>query len=241
MRVLDCSLPSPARNLALDEALLNSVERNAAPDTLRFWESAVPFVVIGTAQALHEEVYEDRCRADGIAILRRCSAGGCVLQGPGCLNFALALRTESRPEIASLHPSYDFILGAIIRAFARRGIHLETAGISDLVLHGRKVSGNAQRRRRRAILHHGTLLYRADTARMDRFLKEPLARPAYRGRRTHAQFVTALPLPPATLHAAVCEAFGAAPAIEEPLPSEMDECRELACSKYESTAWTYRR
>lgn len=241
MRALDCTLSSPALNLALDEALLNSVERGLAPETLRFWESPVFFVVIGTAQALHDEVYEDRCRGDGVAILRRCSAGGCVLQGPGCLNFALALRTEGRPEIAALHPSYNFILGAIIRAFARRGLHLETAGVSDLALEGRKISGNAQRRRRRAILHHGTLLYRADTARMDRYLKEPLKRPVYRGERTHAQFVAALPLPPAALQAVVCEAFGVGRDYGELLPSESDECRELARCKYQSDAWTYRR
>jgi len=243
MRVVDYSFRFPALNLALDEALLNGVERGGAPETLRFWESPTHFVVVGTAQALREEVHEDHCRADGVPVLRRCSAGGCVLQGPGCLNFALALRTESRPEIASLHASYDYILGALIRAFARRGLHLSAAGVSDLVQGDRKVSGNAQRRRRRAILHHGTLLYRVEAGRMDRYLKEPSRRPAYRGARTHGQFLAALPLPPAALRAVVCEAFGATvgDAGAELLDSERDECEELARSKYRTDAWTYRR
>ena len=91
MRLLDCSFQEPAMNLALDEVLLNDAEEGHSPEVLRFWESPVPFVVLGLTQRLSEEVHEDACARDGIPILRRASGGGCVLQGKGCLNYALVL------------------------------------------------------------------------------------------------------------------------------------------------------
>jgi lipoate-protein ligase A len=63
-----------------------------------------------------------------------------------------------------------------------------------LVVDGRKVSGNAQRRGRRALLHHGTLLYAFDPALAERYLREPRRRPPYRATRTHAEFMGNLPL-----------------------------------------------
>ena len=241
MRLVDVSLETPALNLALDELLLDRVEMGTWENTLRFWESAVPFVVLGTAQILHDEVFEDRCNTDAMPILRRCSAGGCVLQGPGCLNFSLALTVHRFPEIASLHESYRFILGQVIEALRPFGIVLNREGVSDLTLEGRKVSGNAQRRRRRAILHHGTMLHAPDIDGMRRYLKEPSQRPAYRGLRNHERFVTGLPLSPSAVRAALQGVF-APDAVAKPLDaSDLAACRTLASSKYERDEWTRRR
>jgi lipoate-protein ligase A len=63
-----------------------------------------------------------------------------------------------------------------------------------LAIAGRKVSGNAQRRGARALLHHGTLLYAFDARVAQRYLKEPARRPDYRGDRRHAEFLGNLPL-----------------------------------------------
>jgi len=228
-------------NLALDEVLLDSAEGGDSGRTLRFWESPAPFVVLGTGQALAEEVLEENCRADGVPILRRCTAGGCVLQGPGSLNFALALSFEACPEARTLHGSYQWVLGRLAEAFAARGLNVRLEGTCDLAIEGRKVSGNAQRRRRNAILHHGTLLYHADTAAMARYLAEPAKRPGYRGERDHGGFVTALPLNALELRACVRAAFGAKGRADQPTPSELALALALMESKYEDDAWTRRR
>lgn len=241
IRFLDISAAGPAANLALDEALLDSAEAGASGATLRLWESPAPFVVLGSAQAVHEETWEEACRNDGVPILRRCSAGGCVLQGPGCLNFSLILTFAGTPEVRSLHESYQYILGRIVDTFAARQVHLAIEGICDLALDGKKVSGNAQRRRRHAILHHGTLLYRVDSALLDRYIREPSQRPAYRGVRSHSTFVGTLPATAETLREWVRAAFGAAGPAAELLPRERDLCERLVREKYEDAAWNYRR
>lgn len=240
MRLIHYSSPDPASNLALEEVLLDEVEQGHQPDTLRFWESPVPFVVLGTAQVLAEEVHETHCLADDVPIMRRCTAGGCVLQGPGSFNYSLFLTYEAFPEVASLHASYRFILGRICDALATLGIETSHRGISDIAIGGRKVSGNAQRRRRRALLHHGTLLYRADPSALSRYLQEPADRPAYRGTRTHGDFVTALPADPVGLAGAIGTVWSAdeGTAIAR---ETMDRAAALASGKYAQAAWIRRR
>lgn len=241
MRLIDYSAPTPAENLALEEVLLERVETGAAPDTLRIWESTVPFVVLGTGQVLAAEVREEACAADNIPILRRCSAGGCVLQGPGCLNFSLALSYAAFPQAASLHESYCWVLTELARAFRLQGSHLIHEGTCDLAIDGLKVSGNAQRRKRRAMLHHGTLLYRPDVTAISLYLREPADRPGYRGHREHDAFVGHIPMAREKVWAAVVEAFEPS---SEPVPAtqeELEAMRRLAVEKYQTRAWTYRR
>ncbi len=241
MRLLDFSFQRPAENLALEEVLLEEVEQGRQPDTLRLWESPTPFVVLGTGQRLAQEVHEDHCEADGIPIMRRCTAGGCVLQGPGSLNYALFLSYERHPDVATLHGSYRHLIGGVCQALATLGIEATHEGISDIALNGRKVSGNAQRRRRRALLHHGTLLYRADMSTMARYLQEPEDRPDYRATRNHADFLTVLNTSAAALRGSIIQQFAPGSPASEVTPEEKLAAVELAERKYDSREWTYRR
>src|SRR5690242_14068944 len=98
MKHLDLTLPSPAENLAADEALLDQCEAGAEGEILRFWEPREAFVVLGYANRAALEVDLPACQAHQIGVFRRCSGGGTVLQGPGCLNYSVILRIpESGP------------------------------------------------------------------------------------------------------------------------------------------------
>jgi len=241
MRRIDYSSADPAVNLALEEVLLDEVEHGRHPDTIRFWESPAPFVVLGTGQQLATEVHEDHCAADKIPIMRRCTAGGCVLQGPGSLNFAIFLTLAKCPEVANLHQSYRHLLGVICSAMGGLGVKAAQAGISDIAIGDRKVSGNAQRRRRNAILHHGTLLYQADTEAIARYLREPADRPEYRGGRDHSEFVTVLPVDPCALKEAISVAFGCDSSLDALSPKLLARAETLAMEKYRQREWIYRR
>lgn len=238
MQAFDFTSDDPYENLALDEVLLRSAEQADDEDTLRFWESPIPFVVLGLAQRIHDEVRLEACAEDGVPVTRRCSAGGCVLQGPGCLNFTLVLAKDRHPGIETIRGSYDFILGKIAAAMGADTV--VSAGISDLAVDGRKVSGNAQRRQKRFILHHGTLLYDADIYSVKRYLNEPEDRPEYRGRRSHDDFITNLDLPRERLVSGILGQFGANECVE-PDPGLIQQSRQLAEEKYRTEAWIYRK
>jgi lipoate-protein ligase A len=184
--VIDYTCDSPEENLSFDEALLAR-----GCEALRFWESPVPFVVLGRSGKAEKEVDLAACEAAGVPVLRRCSGGSAVLVGPGCLNYTLVLSLAARPALISICQSYCSILARIAEALAMDG--LEVRG-SDILLRGRKVSGNAQRRLQGWLLHHGTLLYGLDVRLLEHVLLEPPRQPPHRQGRSHRAFVGTVPL-----------------------------------------------
>lgn len=238
MQSLDLTLPTLAENLALDEALLLEAEAADGGDLLRFWEWPAPAVVLGAGCRLAEDVDEAACRADGVPILRRASGGGTVLQGSGCLSYSLILAYDRAPELGAIRPSYTFILERVRDALADLLPGIEVAGISDLVASGWKFSGNAQQRKRLALLHHGTLLYDFDVALVGRYLRMPARQPAYRRSRDHAAFLRNLPTTAPKLKRRLRGAWAASDERTDWPKSIMDQ---LVADKYARPEWTRRR
>lgn len=195
MQFLDCTFESPAENLACDEALLDLCEDASGGEILRFWEPKTYFVVLGYSNKMRTEVHLDSCRQDKILILRRASGGGTVLQGPGCLNFSLILQINGSRELKNISTTNRLVLERHQKALSGLRSGIEVRGISDLALGDMKFSGNAQRRKRKALLFHGTFLLDFDLPKISRALALPAKRPSYRGDRSHEDFLTNLKLP----------------------------------------------
>jgi len=240
MRFLDVTLDTPCENIAFDEAILLRAEQGDAGEALRVWESPDYFVTLGTGVRWREEVFVSRCRKNHVPFVRRRSGGGTVLQGPGCLSFSVVLSCARTPKLRSIHGSYAYVFDRLIRAFAARGICLRHEPISDLTFNGRKVSGNAQHRKRRFILHHGTFLYAFELDRIRRYLREPADRPAYRGRRKHLDFVANLPLSRDEIVGAIRDAFTPTEP-QAPTDEDLQTCEGLVAERYARDEWNFRR
>lgn len=193
MKYLDLTFAEPARNLACDEALLDWFEAQRPDDgLLRLWQPDNYFVVLGHSNHLASEVAPSTCAADAVPVLRRVSGGGTVLQGPGCLNYSLILDCAVR-ELRNIGSTFRYVLNRHSRLIAAlTGVNVAVEGVSDLTVSGRKFSGNAQYRKARYALVHGTLLLNFDLARIERCLRMPMQQPDYRQNRPHADFVTNL-------------------------------------------------
>lgn len=191
MILKDISFESPIDNILYDEVLLTLAEVHKSEDVLRFWESPCYFVVLGRIGKLNDDVRLSEVRQDQIPVLRRSSGGGTVLQGPGCLNYSYILSKEKTVEVGDLKKSYEYILGSVVDGLERAGVAAQYLPISDIALlnSNRKISGNAQKRGRNYVLHHGTLLYNFDLSLISHYLKHPKDRPEYRGDRSHQEFV----------------------------------------------------
>ena len=205
---LDLTLPSAAENVALDEALLWEAEEAGGPLVLRTWELDRLAVVLGASCRVGENVRVEACQADGVEVARRSSGGGTVVIGPGALNLTVILPIDSHPELRSVDTAQRYVLGRILRAIRTAGVPAaEMLGSGDLTLGGRKFSGSAQRRLRRHVLVHASLLYDFALDAIDRYTTMPPRRPTYREDRPHAEFVVNLPLPRDRLVAAIRSAW----------------------------------
>lgn len=236
--MLDCTLPTPEENLAGDEALLNACEAQGGA-VLRFWESPVPFVVVGYGNEVAREANLAACATDSVPVLRRCSGGGTVLQGPGCLNYAVVLAIASDPVLATVSGTNRFILGRTAGALAGLlGEPVAQCGDTDLVWRGLKFSGNAQRRRRTHLLFHGTILLGADLSLVEKYLPQPSRQPEYRGGRPHRDFITNLPLTADAVKRALAGVWKATPGS---LMWPQEETERLVRERYVLAAWNRQR
>jgi lipoate-protein ligase A len=235
MRTWDQSFESPAENLAAEEVLLDLAEAGQTGEVLRFWESPVYFVVVGYSNRAAVEAHLPACASAGVPVLRRCSGGGTVLQGPGCLNYALVLRMEEHGPLATISDANRFIMErnrAAIESLTGRPVRV--CGHTDLAVDGRKFSGNSQRRRRTHLLFHGTFLLHFDLARIGRLLRKPSAEPDYRAGRAHDDFVTNLGIESARVKTAMHAMWNAGPPLADP---PLDAVRALAQDRYTSDDW----
>lgn len=215
LRLLDLTLPSPAENLALDEALLDELDEQGGDPLLRFWESDLHFVVLGPACRLAEDAHLTACEQDRVPILRRASGGGTVLQGPGCLSYAFVLPLDLHPHLTNIRDTYRFILERIATALHGWEPAVAVRGVSDLVIGDMKISGNAQRRKRHALLFQGTILHGMPVDLIARYLKQPRRQPDYRADRPHGMFLRTINAPPQEMKQAIAAEWGADSAIDE--------------------------
>jgi len=237
MEFLDLTAANPAQNLAIDSALLDEAEAGLRPETLRVWESPVLCAVLGSSRPARGDLDLAACAAAGVPVVRRSSGGGTVLQGPGCLSYALVL-DHARPDLArGIRAADRLVLDRHAAALRPRFGPVERAGVSDLVVAGRKFSGNAQRRRRRFTLYHGTFLYAFDLGWIVRLQPLPERRPAYRGERAHAEFVANLSCARAELVATLRAAWDARQPACPPDPGLVER---LLRERYGQKEWTFR-
>lgn len=238
MYFLDLTLKTPEENLALDEALLEAEDHAKGREILRFWEADRYFVVLGCSNQADRETHRSFCKKYNIPIFRRSSGGGTVLQGPGCLNFALILRIQDDKELRNITSTNSFIMDQHKKALEpvlRSDIRIQ--GYTDLTLDGKKFSGNAQRRKRHALLFHGSFLLRMDLGMIEKTLQMPSRLPAYREERNHEDFLINLPLSAEKIRKALKKIWKAN-RVYSPVPNKI--INGLIQQKLSNPAWNFR-
>jgi lipoate-protein ligase A len=162
-RLLDDTVPKgAAMNLAIEEAIFTEKIANKNRPTVRFWINH-PAVIVGYSQSVEAEVNLDVCGREGIEVVRRFSGGGTVYQDPGILNYSITIDVD-HPLVKGqdIVQSQETLCSGVIAALKALGTYPVFESPSNILINDKKVSGNAQARRKNVILHHGTLLVNAD-------------------------------------------------------------------------------
>jgi lipoate-protein ligase A len=188
MDVICWTAPTVAENLALDEALARSAWATGR-HLLRLWWGGPPAVVMGSNEQAEQVLDAAACATRGVDVLKRCTGGGTVVQTGGVLNYSLVMPAPNHLNLkVGFRPGIDVVC-SILAAFGINGV---PQGISDVAVGDRKISGNAQARRWKALLVHGTLLVDFDFDLADKLLRHPLREPEYRRGRAHRDFMVTL-------------------------------------------------
>jgi len=170
LRLLETGYKPASLNMGVDESILRHVSEGKSPQTIRFYGWMPPAVSIGYFQGIAEEVDLEACSRFGVDCVRRITGGGAVYHDKE-LTYSFIAPEGLVPE--DILESYRLICGGLISGFDILGIEAEFAPLNDIVTCGRKISGNAQTRRMKCVLQHGTILLDVDVERMFSLLKVP--------------------------------------------------------------------
>ncbi len=161
MRLIIDNGHNGAFNMALDEAMLILRSVNAIPNTLRLYVFKPSTITIGYFQSLSQVVNIDYVRSKGIPVVRRPTGGGAVYHDEfGEVTYSLVLSEDLIPK--NIEESFRVITEGVVRAIRYLGAPAEFKPLNDVVINGKKVSGQAQLRRLGVVLQHGTLMYNTD-------------------------------------------------------------------------------
>ena len=157
--------------MALDEAMAVYAGLRGEALLRLYWFNP-PAVTIGYFQRLEEAVDMREAGNLGISVVRRVTGGGSVYHDPHAeLVYSVAAPEDWLP--ASTREAFRAILEWLIDALRSLGIEPQLSGVNDIIVDGRKVSGNAQARLYGAVLQHGTILLEAKRELMERVLRVP--------------------------------------------------------------------
>jgi lipoate---protein ligase len=172
LRLVSSGALPGALNMGTDEAVLSAVAEGSSPPTLRLYRWSPPCVTIGYFQSMDAEVDLAACKAARVDAVRRLTGGGAVYHDEE-ITYSLVVPLGHPLAPEDVLESYRLVCDGIVAGLGLLGAKASFAPINDIAVGGKKISGNAQTRRRGCLLQHGTVLIGLDSARMFSLLKVP--------------------------------------------------------------------
>ncbi len=193
-RLIDTGPGDGAANMAVDEALLNSFIPGRSAPVLRLYEWAPPALSLGRFQKREEVLDTARCAGAGISIVQRITGGGVIYHGEE-LTYSLVCAPAHVPPAVSIKESFRVLTSFLLRFYQKLGLDAAYAVAHplsdmtelgtrtaycfagresyDILVEGRKIGGNAQRRQREVVFQHGSIPLVNEASRGASFLRNP--------------------------------------------------------------------
>jgi lipoate-protein ligase A len=142
---------SPQFNIASEEYLLKQTDGYY----FYLWRNA-PAVIVGVNQNAFEEVNLDYVTKNNVSVIRRLTGGGAVYHDLNNICY-----TVIAPYNKDKNSFRDFC-APVIEYLKTLGLNAEFSGRNDIIVDGKKISGNAQTVYNGRVMHHGTILFETD-------------------------------------------------------------------------------
>jgi len=236
IRLIETPAKSAFMNMGIDEALMNLTTL----PTLRLYSWKPSAVSLGYFQNVTDEVNVEKCRELGVDVVRRVTGGGAVFHDT---ELTYSFITKNYPP-GSLE-AYQLICGAVIKGLAKVGVNAAFAPLNDIVMGGKKISGNAQTRKKSVLLQHGTILLQVDVEKMFSILKVPDEKMKDKIIKNVKERVVGLNMPFDNVSDGIkqgfAEQFNAQLAPSAVTAEELLLAEKFANDKYSSTEWLFEK
>lgn len=150
----------PALNHAIELYVMDKYDE----DIFMLWRNK-PCILIGRYQNINMEVNLEFTEKNGLDVVRRLSGGGAIYCDTDNMQYTFITKQTS------ISNSFAKFAEPVVKALKSLGLEAEFTGRNDILINGLKVSGNAQFHRNGKIVHHGTLLFKANTYNLSNALK----------------------------------------------------------------------
>jgi len=191
-RFIDSGSLNAAQNMALDEALLLQFQPESSLPVVRIYRWEPHALSLGRFQDAAEVLNLDRCRCFNMPIVRRISGGGTVYHAEE-FSYSIICAPHHLPESTSIKQAYRLLNSFLIAFYRNFGLDADFSVNSvtdmnipmhspfcyagretfDILIGGRKIGGNAQRRLRNVIFQHGSIPLLNRSQEGVQFMKKP--------------------------------------------------------------------
>lgn len=228
----------PYFNLAAEEYFL----KNFREDFFMLWRSK-PSVVVGKHQNALAEINHAFVRENQIPVARRLSGGGTVFHDPGNVNFTFIRNVANISEV-----NFKVFTVPVVEALKKLGVEAYTTGRNDLLIDGKKISGNAEHVHKNRVLHHGTLLFDSHLEALKGALKVDLSKFEDKAVQSNRSEVTNianyLPTPISVeeftrfIFGEICGTYSDFQ-VYQPTSEDITAIEKLAIEKYQTWDWIF--
>jgi len=246
---MDLGFQEPIMAQGFYEAVARAVDEGSSPNTLILVSPSSPYVCIGYHQRLEEEIDLDYCRSQGLPVIRRGQGGGAVYLDSNQVFYQLVAHEDSPVIPKDVGELFRKCLAATVHVYRSLGLPAEYKPLNDVVVGGRKISGNGAGKIGKAVILVGNIILDFDYDMMARVLKVPDEKFRDKMAKSMREWVTSLKrelgyVPPVEkVKELIVEGFEKALGIKleegSPSPRELEIFEEEIKPRYTSEEWLY--
>jgi len=172
-RLIDLGIAEPLVAQAFYEAVALAVDRGLSQNTIILVQPASSYVCLGYHQKLEEEIDVEYCRMKGLPIIRRSQGGGATYLDINQVFYQIVGSEKSEVIPSEVDKLFEKLLQATIYIYRKLGLPAEFKPLNDVIVGGKKISGNGAGRMKNAVILVGNIILDLDYNSMTRVLKVP--------------------------------------------------------------------
>ncbi len=171
-RLLDLGFSEPIVAQTFYEAVAESVHRGLSTNTLILLQPGSPYACLGYHQDLEKEIDLEFCEETGLPVIRRSQGGGATYLDRDQVFYQIVSK-ESAAVPRDVEGMFERLLSVTVETYRRLGVEAEFKPLNDVVVGGRKISGNGAGMNESASILVGNIILDLNYNLMARVLRVP--------------------------------------------------------------------